>query len=598
MLFNTTKKNKKGFGLLEMVISISVFIIFVVGIYSGIQFVFKIVYQSRLRILETAILNERVEVIRNMPFENIGIVNGNPAGSLTRTVTTTRNNIEFTLTHTIRNIDDPFDGTIGGIPNDTSPADYKLIDVEIICHSCNQHVPVSVTSFVAPKYLEGDPTHGALFIEVFDASPNPVVGATVHIVASSTDPQIDLIDTTDNNGMLRLVDLAPGIQAYSITVQKDGYTSDQTMAPTVQVENPTKLPASVLAQDVTSISFSIDQASSMTISSQNSDCQTVGNVDAHIIGTKLIGTEPDVFVTDLDFTIDGSGSYSFSQMLWDVYGLWTTNYDLLGSIPALPINILPGVDQPITLIVGANTAHSLIVNVVDSVTGLPVSQASVQITGQSYDNTKNTGVGTIRQTDWSGGDGQALLEDNTRYWQDDGGLTLNDPEGDITLKELGGLYVANGELESSTVDLNVSANFVNIVWEPIAQPQESGENAIQFQLATSNTSTPDTWEYLGPDGTANTYYNENNIAIHQIHNEQQFLRYKTFLHTDTATTTPTLSDVSFTYTTSCTPPGQSYFGSLVNQEYTVEVSRDNYQTTNEVMTVDGDMILSVSLEAE
>ncbi|PIT86043.1 MAG: hypothetical protein COU33_05325, partial [Candidatus Magasanikbacteria bacterium CG10_big_fil_rev_8_21_14_0_10_43_6] len=300
-MLHSLKKNKKGFGLLEMIISIAVFVIFVVGIYSGIQFVFRVVYQSRLRILETAILNEQVEVIRNMPFADIGIINGSPAGLLTRTTTTTRNNVDFVITRTIRNIDDPFDGTIGGDPNDTSPADYKLIDIEIICADCNQTVPVTVTSFVAPKYLEGDPTHGALFIEVFDASPNPVVGATVHVVSTSTDPQIDLTDTTDNAGMLRIVDLPEGIQAYSITVSKDGYVSDQTMFPSIAIENPTKLPASVAAQDVTSISFSIDLASTMTISSQNSVCQPVGNVDAHIIGTKLLGAEPDVFVTDQDF---------------------------------------------------------------------------------------------------------------------------------------------------------------------------------------------------------------------------------------------------------------------------------------------------------
>ncbi|MBT4120809.1 MAG: prepilin-type N-terminal cleavage/methylation domain-containing protein [Candidatus Magasanikbacteria bacterium] len=594
--FFLKKKNGAGFSLIEVMVGVAIFVIFAVGIYSGIQFVFKVVYQSRLRIIETAVLNEQIEMIRNMSFYDVGIISGSPAGVLGQTITTTRNNINFTITRTIRNIDDPYDGTIGGDPNDTAPADYKLVEVEIICDTCNQNTPLTMTTQIAPKFLEGDPTHGALFIEVFDADGAPVQGAGVHVVSTSTDPVIDLVDTTDNDGMLRLLDLGEGISAYQITVTKAGFTTDQNMAPNETVLSPVKPLASVVAQDVTEVSFSIDQVAGMEIETIDGYCSVSGGVPVHISGTKLLGTDPVLKVDD-DVITNGSGEYSFTNMEWDNYVFQVSNYDFIGSIPTLPTSLLPGANQSIQLILGPNTDHSLLINALDSITGQPISNASVHVSGGGYDETKVTGVGFVRQTDWSGGTGQLLYSDSASYWSDDGKVENAEPAGDLKLKIVGENYINSGTMESSIFDLGASVNFINLIWEPISQPVETGSTSIRFQLAASNTTTPESWEYLGPDGTTDTYYNSGNDDVADVHNNNQYLRYKIFLTTDSVTTTPTVSDVSVSYTTSCTPPGQSYFGDLENLEYTVEVVRDGYQTKMETITIDGDMIFSVEMVA-
>src|SRR3989338_7949799 len=206
-----TSQHKPGFSLLEIVVAIGIFTLFVIGIYGGIQMIYKVVYQSRLHVVESGILNEQVEVIRNLSYFDVGILSGSPVGVLARTVTTTRNGVVFTITRTIRNIDDPFDGMIGGNPNDTAPADYKLVQIDVICDGCGQKVARTLTTRVGPKYLENNPNNGALFIKVFDASAQPVSGASVRVVSASTTPTIDLTDTTDNEGMLRLVDMPPGV---------------------------------------------------------------------------------------------------------------------------------------------------------------------------------------------------------------------------------------------------------------------------------------------------------------------------------------------------------------------------------------------------
>src|SRR3989339_449690 len=223
------KINNKGMTILEIVVAMAVFLIFAIGVYSGISAVFKIVYNSRLRILETAILSEQLEVARNLTYENVGIAGGVPIGVLEHTKTISRNNLNFDVITSVRNYDDPFDGTVGGFPNDTSPADYKLVEISIICQNCLQRTPVVLSTRVSPKGLEGASQNGALFINIFNAYGQPVPGANVHIANTSANPDIIIDDTTDNEGWLRIVDTPTGTQTYDITVSKNGYSTDYTM---------------------------------------------------------------------------------------------------------------------------------------------------------------------------------------------------------------------------------------------------------------------------------------------------------------------------------------------------------------------------------
>lgn len=586
----------QGFSIIEIIISIGIFGLFASGIYMGSFFVLKSVYDSRLRILENGILNEQIEIIRNLPYDQVGILHGSPAGALARTVTTTRNNIPFTITRTIRSIDDPYDGTIGGTPNDIAPADYKMVQVEIMCDQCQQKRPISMETRVGPRALEGDPTHGALFIQVFDAAAVPVVGASVHVVASTTDPSIDLVDTTDNTGMLKLVDLPSGINAYAITVTKDGYTTERTVESSATVLNPVHPPASVVAQNVTQISFAIDLVSSLQFSTINLSCSPINNVSIALAGTKLIGTNPDVPKINENFLTDNNGEYAATLLDWDNYSPVVSGYDVVGTIPQLPVSLAPGVDQPIKFILSSNTARSLVVDVRDSITKQPIANATVDISGPDND-TEQTGVGYIRQTDWSGGSGQ-LLFTNDSYYSDDGSIENNNLAGDLKLRKIGQYYLPSAQLESSIFDVGTTPNYVSLVWEPFSQSVETGAGSLRFQIATSVTTSSAVWVYKGPDGTDATYYDNTNPILSSVHNSERYLRYKLFLSTASTTYTPVLSDISVSYTNDCTPPGQAYFGNIPNGTYTIDAGKAGYQTSTIHVSVAGDTLSSIELSAQ
>ena len=350
----------------------------------------------------------------------------------------------------------------------------------------------------------------------------------------------------------------------------------------------------MIAQNVIEMTFSIDLVADMSVETLNASCVPVGSTDVSLVGTKRIGITPDVYTVDQDVTTNGSGEYLFSDLVWDTYQFDVTGYDIIGSIPNERIDLLPGVSQPVQLILGTATTHALRVDVVDSVTGQPIANATVLVTSTSYSEEKVTGVGTVGQTDWSGGSGQGVWSDETKYWVSNSVDVLTSP-GDVMLTGAGGVYLSSGELESSIIDLGTQASCVQLAWEPVAQPPETGADSLKFQIATSPSSTLESWDYLGPDGTNATYYTVSDPLIHDIHDGDEFFRYKVYLETASTTYTPRLSDMSLIYTNSCTPPGQVYFGNLGSSQHSIVVSAPGYESYTTSVNLSGDTNVIVQL---
>lgn len=574
--------------LVEVLVGTAIFLVISTGIYSAFQGVLTVISASRTKIIAMDLANERFELIRNLPYEDVGISGSIPNGVLLHAESFVRSGITFAATTTIRNIDDPFDGTIGGSPNDLSPADSRLVEIEIGCPTCKNFVPVFVNSRVAPKNLETSSTNGALFIRVFDANGQPVQDADVHVV--NTAASVNIQDTTNINGMLQIVDAPPGINTYQITVSKSGYTTDQTYAPgAVGNPNPTKPHATVIIQQVTQISFVIDEVSTMNFSSINAACSAVGSVDFNLKGTKLIGTGPDVLKYDQNKITNGSGLLTVSNMEWDTYPITLTDgtYDLVGTNPIFPISLPQNSEQDVKFIVAAKDPSTLLVVVKDTSTALPLENATVELErsgGGGYDETLITERGFIVQTDWSGGGGQPTTTDLTRYFSSSN-VDVNSPTGEIRLNGSFGVYDAAGELESSTFDIGSPSNFHQLSWLPADQPPAAGVNSVRMQIATGNDQDALVWDFVGPDGTNATYYTTPISDLNAIHNGNQFLRYKIFLSTADSAFTPNISDVSATFSSLCVPPGQVAFTGIPSGTYDLTVTHDDYQAFTTQVTI-------------
>jgi hypothetical protein len=575
MLSNKIKIHT-GFALVEVIFAAAIFTVVAVAIYQGLASITTVVSVSRDKVAATNLVNSEFELIRNLAFNDVGLQSGIPSGVIVPSSVVDIDGRSFSITRVVRNIDDPFDGTIGGSPNDLSPADYKMVEIRVVCNDCKKPVDLTANSYMAPKNLETASTNGALFVKVFDASGNPVPQANVHITNSGLG--IDINETTDNNGVLAIVDAPPAENSYRIVVTKAGFTTDRTYPPSVGNPNPVKRDATVLLQQLTEISFIIDRVSSIDLNTVTNTCGQVLNVPFQVNGTKLIGVSPDVYKWTGNFTSDTSGYKSISDLEWDVFSFTTSGgFYLAGTNPISPISILPNSNQEVDLVITLESPSFLLVKVRDAATRLPISGATVTLDGGSFNQSLVTDQGYFRQTDWSGGSGQTDFSDPTRYHYSDGNIEINGPAGELKLLSSMGHFVSNGEIISSVFDAGGPANWSVINVLPTDQPPETGLNPVRFQIATSALNEPETvWDFVGPDGTGSTFYTINNSDINPIHDGHRYLKYKILLSTVDQDFTPNVSEISISFASACIPPGQVLFFGLSQQNYNLNISAPGY----------------------
>lgn len=384
--------NRRGFTLIETLVGSVIFLVVALSAYKAFGLLMDAVSASQTKLEATALANEKFEIIRNLTYYNVGIIAGLPVGKIQRTETVLKDKYSFNIETTIRNMDDPFDGTIGGNPSDSSPADYKLVDLDITCSNCKVFAPLKFTTLVAPHALETASTNGALFIQVIDTGGHPVSNTLIHLVNTQTNPDTVIDETTDNTGWMRIIDAPPGTNAYNISATKSGYSQDQTYPiGGIAGADPVNPDATVVLQQVSQTSLSIDRISTLAVSTVNSSCVAIPAIGFSLTGTKLIGNPSVLKYGTQNFTTDSGGNYTISNLEWDTYRVLLTSpsYDLAGTtlLPSFVIN--PNESKTLQLVTVPHVGKALLVSVEDS-TGNAIDGASVHLESAGFDQTKIT----------------------------------------------------------------------------------------------------------------------------------------------------------------------------------------------------------------
>lgn len=560
----------RGSSVIDLLVSLGILALLFGGIYLVYFSIVDGVSNIELRTAASSILNQEVEIVRNLPYDKVGTVGGIPAGVIPQSQTIRMGNQDFVLATTIRNVDDIFDGTLGGAPDDTAPADYKLVAFEVSCVACQHFVPLNFTTTVAPKNLESASSTGSLFVNVFDAGGIGVPGATVRVQNSSTSPAIDLSDVTNVSGVLQLVGVPTSTQAYSIQVSKQGYSSEQTyLQGGAGNPNPVKPHATIAVQTVTNVSFAIDRVSVLTVSASGNTCAPYAGPDFSLAGAKLIGISPDVLKFSTTSVTGAGGTKTFSSLEWDTYTLGFTDagYDLAGTLPLSPLIINPSSTEAFRFVIQPADPSSLLVTVKDSLTGAGVSGATVTLSKPGFSATATTSHAGLAFTDWSG----------TGYASQSGKIDSESAPGSVSLlANASGTYPIAGDewLISDTIDLGGSASTLYQFSFEGSMPGAAGSNSIKFQLASNNDNS--TWDFIGPDGSGFTYYTAAASVPSAALNGKRYVRYKAFLSTINGAVTPRLDGVSLEFNSTCVPSYQVLFSGLANATYALEVLAPGY----------------------
>lgn len=561
------KKSIRSFTFLEVLIALLFIIILGYFIYGSFLNFLKSTTSVRLTLLALNVLESEMEIVKNMKYEDIGIEGSYPPGKLKRLKYVNLGSLQFAVKTYVRNIDDPYDGTVTSTPQDLAPADYKLVEMEIECLNCGlRFKPQKLTTIVAPKNLEMQTNNGSLFIQVINASGQPIPQAKVIVKNNVISPPIYIEDYTNNDGVLPLIDIPTGTNAYEIEVSKQGYSKEKTYPPgDPNNPNPINPHTTVKEQTLTLVTLAIDKLSNLSIKTRDKFCKPIGNINLKVEGTKLIGKDPDIIKFVTTTQTDNNGLKNLDNIEWDEYKFYVvnSNFVLKGTNPMMPVILPPSTTKDIflTLKPYQNNTLSLLVNVKDE-SGNIIDFATVTLIGNNYSRSLITKFDSHEENNWI-----------NNYSEKTQNIEIDQTTGYIKLKLLDSGYATSQEwLISKTIDFGTSTDLKRIILtfdEPL-------NTDIKLQIAVNNDNS--TWNFVGPDGTSQTFFENNTIENISFLQNFRFLRYKVYLKTEDPNSTPIFKSIRFEFSSNCLPPGQVLFDDLGAGTYTLQVAKEGYQT--------------------
>lgn len=372
--------------MVEVLIDVAIITLITATIFSVFSGAFKSVGASKAKITAVSIASERMEIIRNMPYDSIGTTTSSyPPGQIPSEQTVTRNNIDFTINTYVNYVDDTSDGTISTTPMDIYPYDYKRVEVRVK-RSSNDIVLATLTTDIAGEAAETSSNTGILYFCAKDAESQPVAEATLSISNEYFTPELNMSFLTGSDGCVMVPKLPPDTHNhYHLEVTKDGYSTAVTYPRTAQ--NPNELYANVdiTIQQVTRATLSIDELSTLTIRALDVSGNPVPNLGIHIQDDYEIYFNPSTMRYSEDLVLDANGTTTLNDMAYANYdiSITTDGFYYNSSDQNLPFYLEPNTDGILTIYVtNSNSAPSI--RSVSPISGKIVDATTIMVKGNNY----------------------------------------------------------------------------------------------------------------------------------------------------------------------------------------------------------------------
>ena len=394
----------RGFTFIDILVGTSIVLVVFLGIFGAYQLGLKVVGQAKARITATALASQKIEMIKNLPYKEIGTTPHSldePAGEIPQTETIMRNNIDYNVETEIIYINDCFDGPQSSeCPSapltDDCPRDYKRAKVQVSWSTPSQGELFLLTD-IMPRNLNQEEEEctgqaaGVLSVSVFDALGQPVIVPLIELA----DPETGTFLTSSQpfSGKHDFV-LAPG--DYKITVSKVNYSSSQTyQAGDIYqgkiIAEPLKAHASVYEGRLTETGFSIDALGDMAVEVRGTKAQgypPIHNATFKMEGVKTVGndgTGKPIYKYSQNQTTNGAAQITVNNLEWDSYSFYVDSPDYhligiefpVGTTTTQPVDLLPGESKEVRLILKAE--NTFLATVKDASTTEPVFGAGLRL---------------------------------------------------------------------------------------------------------------------------------------------------------------------------------------------------------------------------
>ncbi|MCK9379183.1 MAG: prepilin-type N-terminal cleavage/methylation domain-containing protein [Candidatus Moranbacteria bacterium] len=385
-------RNRRAFTLIEALVVLFIVSIILTTFYAVFTSGTRYIIDSKNRLGATSLANQKMEVIRNISYADIGTTSGVPQGVLEADYRENVNAVNYHVKIDVSYVDDPFDSTID--LSDVVPTDYKVARVTILWgeESASQRVYL-VSNFVPPG-VETSAGGGTLRINVIDT---PAVGlSNVAVNISSADNGINISTVTDSSGTV----LRPGMPAgddYVVSVSKADYESVTTLpvSPDSNFDPVADQNALVIEGSLNIKSIVIDLTADIKIITEDPFGNSIADISFNLNGGRLLGNNissglPGVleynFNQDLSVNEDGEeninglspGLYTFTPDE-DITEYTFFEMDPNDDVSLNKFIVDPGVDSDVKAIFLNNSLDSLCVSISNQLTGALIEGAEVKL---------------------------------------------------------------------------------------------------------------------------------------------------------------------------------------------------------------------------
>jgi len=391
----TKMRHKNGFTFIDVLVGTALLIIVMLGIFTGFQLLFRVLAQSQGRTVALALANEQIEIIRNLPYQDIGTQDGVPPGEIPQTRTKETDNRLYTITIDIIYIDDPFDGIS---PDDELAADYKKARVAITWSEHELIKSVVEIANLSPPNLESEVSGGTLSLYVNDSqSGQPIINAQTEIINNQVEPAVYIFTTTDDNGWLSRPGLPPSTD-YEIHVSQTSYDEHRTYSASESLTpEPEYSHAQLIEGDKTTRYFLIAKTSTINIQTIDDQNQPLGGIAFTLEGGRAIGVNPiddsRVYSYENDYLVtEANGEKQLNNMSSGEYYLEVISSDYAVLTPNLerPLIIESDIQQSIIITLAPIDQPCLRLLVKDASTENGLFGAIIRLYNLAYDKTSQS----------------------------------------------------------------------------------------------------------------------------------------------------------------------------------------------------------------
>ncbi|MFZ2167699.1 MAG: carboxypeptidase-like regulatory domain-containing protein [Minisyncoccia bacterium] len=258
-------RHLRGFSLIDVIVGVALLLVTFLALFGVLRASLTLSTITKAKAAGVELGNSQMEYLRGFSYEALGTVGGIPGGAIPQMATTTVDGVSYGVRTFIEYHDDPADGE-GLLDTNAITTDYKTGKVTITYTIYGLTKSLVLVSNFAPSGIEAATDGGTLSLHVVDKSNADVTDASVRIVNSAISPAVDFTTFTNASGLV-LIGGAATSSEYQIYVSRAGYSSAQTYARTGQNVNPTPGYLTVVKNQTTSATFTIDELATFTLAS-------------------------------------------------------------------------------------------------------------------------------------------------------------------------------------------------------------------------------------------------------------------------------------------------------------------------------------------